>query len=58
VIERWLGAYPSVADRAMLVDAPDPAVRIVIVTSGTGMSTAFAIGQEVIAELFGSPTPP
>jgi hypothetical protein len=29
-------------------------VRIVIVTSGTGASTAFAIGEEVIAELYGS----
>lgn len=58
VIERWLGVYPSSPDRPMLVDAPDPAVRIVIVTSGTGMSTAFAIGEEVISDLFGSAAPP
>jgi hypothetical protein len=28
-------------------------VRAVVVTSGTGMSTAFAIGEETIADLFG-----
>jgi FAD dependent oxidoreductase TIGR03364 len=49
--ERWIGVYPSAPDRPMLVDAPEPAVRIVIVTGGTGMSTAFAIGEEVVGEL-------
>ena len=38
----------------MLVDRPSDSVRIVIVTSGTGASTAFAIGEEVVAELYGS----
>jgi FAD dependent oxidoreductase TIGR03364 len=51
--ERWVGVYASAADRLMLVDRPSDAVRIVIVTSGTGASTAFAIGEEVVAELFG-----
>jgi hypothetical protein len=36
----------------MLVDAPFPNVRVAIVTSGTGASTAFAIGEEIIADLF------
>lgn len=49
---RWTGTYASAADRLMLVDAPAPNVRIAIVTSGTGASTAFAIGEEVIADLF------
>jgi D-hydroxyproline dehydrogenase subunit beta len=53
VIERWTGTYAS-ADRAMFVDAPADAVRLVMVTSGTGASTAFAIAEEVVAELFGS----
>jgi FAD dependent oxidoreductase TIGR03364 len=53
VTERWLGYYPSAADRPMLVDRPADAVRIVIVTSGTGMSTSFAIGEEVVGELYG-----
>ena len=54
VRERWVGVYASGGDRLMLVDKPSDSVRIVIVTSGTGASTAFAIGEEVIAELFGS----
>jgi FAD dependent oxidoreductase TIGR03364 len=54
VRERWVGTYASAADRLMLVDRPSDSVRIVIVTSGTGASTAFAIGEEVIAELYGS----
>jgi hypothetical protein len=29
-----------------------PRVQLVAVTSGTGMSTAFAIGEETIARLF------
>jgi glycine/D-amino acid oxidase-like deaminating enzyme len=54
VRERWVGVYATGGDRLMLVDKPSDSVRIVIVTSGTGASTAFAIGEEVIAELFGS----
>jgi D-hydroxyproline dehydrogenase subunit beta len=53
VIERWTGTYASAPDRAMFVDAPSPRVRIVVVTSGTGASTAFAIAEEVVGEMFG-----
>ena len=51
--ERWTGTYASAEDRLMLVDVPYPNVRIAIVTSGTGASTAFAIGEEVVGELLG-----
>ena len=54
VVERWTGVYPSAPDRLMLTDRPADDVRLVLVTSGTGMSTAFAIGEETIADLFGS----
>ncbi len=53
VAERWVGTYAHLPDRLMVREAPDPAVRLVIVTSGTGASTAFAIAEETIAELFG-----
>lgn len=53
VIERWYGLYPASPGRIAFVDAPLPRVRIGIVSSGTGMSTAFAIGEEVINELYG-----
>jgi FAD dependent oxidoreductase TIGR03364 len=52
VLERWTGVYP-VADRTYFVDAPSEAVRIAMVTSGTGASTAFAIAENTIAELYG-----
>jgi FAD dependent oxidoreductase TIGR03364 len=52
VAERWLGYYP-VADVTPVVSEPiAPRVRLVSVTNGLGMSTAFAIGEETIAALF------
>jgi D-hydroxyproline dehydrogenase subunit beta len=53
VIERWTGTYASAPDRLMLVDRPCDGLRIVVITSGTGASTSFAIAEEVIAELYG-----
>ena len=53
VVERWQGTYAHLADRRCVVDAPDASTRLVVVTSGTGASTAFAIGEEVVADLFG-----
>jgi hypothetical protein len=37
----------------MFIDAPARNIRIVMITSGSGASTGFAIGEEVVAELFG-----
>jgi len=49
VSERWVGIYPSSATTDCLIDAPDEATRLVLVTSGTGASTAFGIAEEVFA---------
>jgi D-hydroxyproline dehydrogenase subunit beta len=57
VMERWSGTYAKAEDREVLIDRPEEDVRIVIVTSGTGASTAFALGEEVSAELFGAVAP-
>jgi FAD dependent oxidoreductase TIGR03364 len=54
VIERWTGVYASAPDRNLLIDSPEAQVRLVIVTSGTGASTAFAIAEEVIGDLYGA----
>ncbi|MBW4023804.1 MAG: TIGR03364 family FAD-dependent oxidoreductase [Proteobacteria bacterium] len=51
VTERWLGTYAAADDRLALIDTPMDRVRLVVVTSGTGASTSFAIGEEVIREL-------
>ena len=43
VVERWSGTYASLPDRPMIREAPEDGVRLVIVTSGSGASTGFAI---------------
>ncbi len=53
VIERWTGEYASTADRNYFIDAPSPEVRLVMVTSGTGASTAFGIAEKTLADLYG-----
>lgn len=52
VTARWTGTYSS-ASHAAFRDAPHEDVRLVMVTSGTGASTGFALGEETVAELFG-----
>jgi FAD dependent oxidoreductase TIGR03364 len=56
ILERWTGTYPVAQDRLAIIDRPSDEVRLVLVTSGTGASTAFAIAEEVIAELYGAPS--
>jgi len=55
VLERWVGTYASATERTLLIDAPAPDVRLAMVTTGAGASTAFALGEAVIADLFGGP---
>ncbi len=52
VTERWTGTYAS-ADQDMFRATPAANVRLVMVTSGTGASTAFAIAEETLADLLG-----
>ncbi|SEA97823.1 TIGR03364 family FAD-dependent oxidoreductase [Rubrimonas cliftonensis] len=51
VVERWTGAYASGRD-VIFHDRPAADVRLLIVTGGTGASTAFALGEDVLADLF------
>jgi FAD dependent oxidoreductase TIGR03364 len=48
VVERWTGTYPIGGGSDALVIAPQPELRVVLVTSGTGASTAFALAEEVV----------
>lgn len=52
VVQRWVGSYVSASDRTVLVDRPADHIRLVMVTGGTGASTGFALGEQVIAELY------
>jgi FAD dependent oxidoreductase TIGR03364 len=53
VSERWTGIYSSAPDRLMFIDEPANNLRIVMITSGTGASTSFAIAEEVIEGIVG-----
>ncbi|WP_159914607.1 TIGR03364 family FAD-dependent oxidoreductase [Pantoea sp. 18069] len=50
VTERWVGIYPSSASTDCLIDQPDDATRLVLVTSGTGASTAFGIAEDTFGD--------
>jgi FAD dependent oxidoreductase TIGR03364 len=52
VVERWTGTYSAASDRTMFMDTPAPRVRLAMVTGGSGASTGFAIGEDVINDLF------
>ena len=51
VLERWTGTYAFSAAN-LLIEAPEPGVRVVMVTSGNGASTAFGLAEEVIGDLY------
>jgi FAD dependent oxidoreductase TIGR03364 len=51
VVERWTGTYASARDRDVVIDAPMPGVRLVMVTTGAGASVGFALGEEVVSDL-------
>ncbi|MGE4306745.1 MAG: TIGR03364 family FAD-dependent oxidoreductase [Novosphingobium sp.] len=51
VIERWTGTFPSAAGHS-IVRHPKDGVTLVVVTSGTGASTSFALAEDVIGGIF------
>lgn len=48
VIERWTGIYPS-GENDCFIESISPSIRVVSVTSGTGMSTGLALGEETLS---------
>lgn len=46
VVERWTGVYPTGIAQDCLIEAPSDSLRVVVVSSGTGASTAFGIAQD------------
>lgn len=57
VLQRWTGTYARGPDGG-LIEAPHSCVRLALITAGNGASTAFAFGEEVIADLFEETPPP
>ncbi len=54
VVNRWIGTYASSKERTVLVERPADHIRLVMVTGGTGASTGFALGEQVIGDLYSS----
>ncbi|TXI08611.1 MAG: TIGR03364 family FAD-dependent oxidoreductase [Rhizobium sp.] len=54
VVNRWIGTYASSKERTVLVERPADNIRLVMVTGGTGASTGFALGEQVIDDLYAS----
>ena len=50
VCERWVGTYATAPGQQWFVAAPEPQVRLTVVTTGAGMSTAFGIGEKVVQD--------
>jgi len=57
VTERWTGVYPSSHEATAILEPLAPGVMLALVSSGTGMSTGFALGEQGIARLLGEPDP-
>ncbi len=51
ILERWTGTFASAAGHS-IVRHPAEGVVLVVVTSGTGASTAFALAEDVIGKVF------
>lgn len=56
VTGHWIGSYASASDRRVLLARPEDHVRVAMITGGTGASTSFAFGEEIIADLYGTAT--
>lgn len=53
VIERWTGVYPISNAFDALIEKVSPTMRVVIVSSGTGASTAFGLAKDNFDEWLG-----
>jgi D-hydroxyproline dehydrogenase subunit beta len=53
VIERWTGVYPSSKVQDALIEKVSSRIRVAIVSSGTGASTAFGLAKDNFNEWFG-----
>lgn len=54
VVERWTGVYAIAPGRSYIIDAPEPNVRLVLMTSGAGASIAFGLAETVLDDLVGA----
>ena len=48
-VERWIGFYAWSPRRPWFTEEVLPGVHMTVVTCGAGMSTGFAIGEDVVS---------
>lgn len=53
ITERWTGTYAWSPDRPWFTEEVTNGVHLSVVTSGAGMSTGFAIGEQVVGQALG-----
>lgn len=46
VLERWTGVYPSSSQQDAIIEKVSDSLRVALVTSGTGASTAFGLAKD------------
>lgn len=49
VIQRWLGRYSDAPDTHLVLEQPDDATTVAVVTSGIGMTLSFGIAERILA---------
>ena len=54
MLERWTGTYAVADERTFLIEAPEPGLRLVMVTTGAGASLCFGIAERTLDDLFGT----
>lgn len=54
VVERWMGVYPSSSKSDALIEKVSQNLRIAVVTSGTGASTAFGLAKDNLDDWVGA----
>lgn len=54
VVERWTGVYPSSSKQDALIEKVNDELRVAVVTSGTGASTAFGLAKDNLDDWMGS----
>lgn len=52
IVQRWTGTYASGPEHSIVRELL-PGVYLVVITSGTGASTSFALAEDVVSSIFG-----
>jgi D-hydroxyproline dehydrogenase subunit beta len=51
VLQRWLGCYSDAPGTTLVIEHPDPATTVAVVTSGIGMTLGFGVAERVLDQV-------